>query len=366
MTTVKRISISGYYGFGNTGDEAVLAGILLGLKGQTQEPVEITVLSASPQMTASLHSVKAVNRSALCQLIRALKTSDLLISGGGSLIQDVTSFRSAGYYLGVIALAKACRCKVMILGQGVGPINRSVTRLLARRILQRVDLITVRDQESADLLKSMGVSRPPVYVTADPTFVLAPCAPAEAEGLLKESGLDSSEEIIAVGLREWSQPGLETAIAAGLKTAAQSLPARFLLLTMQPSQDEGIAKRVGEIIGSAVVQPRIWTPTQMLGVLARCRLVIGMRLHALILGAAAGVPALGIVYDPKVKAFLKATRQESITLEEVVAGKLADRIVNTWTKRGELATHIAKQIPQMREAALENMRLALSLLANGG
>jgi polysaccharide pyruvyl transferase CsaB len=353
----KRIVISGYYGFSNAGDEAVLSAVVRGLKSQTS--AEITVLSASPEETAKTHGVRALPRMAMTEVTRALKDCDLLISGGGSLLQDATSLRSLAYYLAIISLAKRYRRKVMILGQGIGPLRRSISRRMVKKALTGIDLITVRDAQSAELLAEMGIG--PVKITADPTFMLEPCK--DAHGLLAEAGLAEEEDIIGVALREWDErPEVGAEAAKALKAIAEKCPAKMLLLTMQTPQDEAQARDIGREIG-AVVQPRPWTAEELLGVISRCRLVVGMRLHALIFAASVGVPFLGIEYDPKVEQFIKAAGQEGIKLDEMAS--LGEKAREAWDTRDELALKLKEAVPAMKKAASENIRLAVELLADG-
>ena len=357
------IVISGYYGFSNTGDEAVLSAIVSGLKSQAGDDIEITVLSASPKETASLHKVGALPRTSISDVAGALRNCDLLISGGGSLIQDATSFRSLAYYLWIIALAKLYKRKVMILGQGIGPLRRSISRRLARRVLNRVDLITVRDAQSAELLGELGVRKPPVHVTADPTFLLAPASPEESLRLLSSAGIGAEEDVVAISLRRWPEsPETEDTTVKALATLAKELPAKLLLVAMHTPEDDLLARRVHETVGSPqiAVQPGPWTAGELLGVLGRCRFVVAMRLHALIFAASVGTPSLGIKYDPKVGNFLTATGQEGITLEETASGLLAERAMGAWNARDMLASRLSESVPTMREAAADNIRLALS------
>jgi len=367
VTQLRRILISGYYGFSNAGDEAVLSAIIGGLRSQAGDDVEITVLSASPEETANAHEVTAVPRGSASHVTKALKGCDLLISGGGSLIQDATSFRSLAYYLAIIALAKFYRRKVMILGQGIGPLRRSISRRLTQAVLNKVDLITVRDARSAALLEELGVRKPPIRTTADPTLLLEPCQSEEAIRLLSDMGLSAHDDLIAVSLRKWPILRIEESATEALAALAKTLPAKLLLLTMHTPEDVLIARQVQEALdlpGRVIVQPEPWTGGQLLGVLAKCRLAVAMRLHALIFAAAAGVPSIGIVYDPKVEHFLAATGQQSISLAEAASGLLAERVTRAWEARDALASRLSETVPAMREAAAENIRLALQVLGS--
>ena len=135
---------------------------------------EITVFSYSPVETRQVYGVKAVNRWNPFGVIWALLRSDLLLSGGGGLLQDVTGVRSICYYLVVVALALAVGKPVVYYAQGVGPVRTRFGRWLTRIVSNRVDLITVRDQASRDDLLAMGICRPPLVVTADPVLALNP------------------------------------------------------------------------------------------------------------------------------------------------------------------------------------------------
>jgi polysaccharide pyruvyl transferase CsaB len=363
LTRSKRITLSGYYGLANTGDEAVLWAIIRGIKSRAGDSTEITVLSATPEETAERYGVKAVSRMSPREVLRTIRETDLLISGGGSLIQDATSAKSLFYYLAIIVAAKICRCKVMVLGQGIGPLDRWISRRMTAVVLSKVDLITVRDTQSAELLSQLGIRRPTVRVTADPTLAIDPCEPVESERLLAEAGLGSDDQIIAIALRDWRKsPGLEEAITSSLAKLSQMLPVRLLLITMQAPDDEELARRIQASVKEVVVQPRPWTPSQLMGVLNSCRLVVAMRLHTLIFSTAVGIPALGIIYDPKVEYFLAATGQHGVTLQEVMEGILPNAVIDAWSSRDALVSRLSETVPTLREAAAQNIELALDLL----
>ena len=95
---MKKVLLSGYYGFDNSGDDAILKAIIKDLK-ENESSIDIVVLSKNPEKTREVYKVKAVDRFNLLEVYRAMKATDLFISGGGSLLQDVTSSRSLWYYL---------------------------------------------------------------------------------------------------------------------------------------------------------------------------------------------------------------------------------------------------------------------------
>src|SRR3989338_6073330 len=139
-----KLLLSCYYCFSNVGDDAVLQAIVAGLKA-VDSAADISVLSSAPSLTAEINQVKAIPRYRSFSVLAALARTDVLISGGGTLFQNVTSNFSLLYYLGLILIAKLFRKKTMVFGQGFGPVKGRFWRRLVAIVLNRVDLITLRD-----------------------------------------------------------------------------------------------------------------------------------------------------------------------------------------------------------------------------
>src|SRR5690606_31940136 len=171
-----KIVISGYYGFGNAGDEAILEAMVRDLRALAPG-ARLVVLSADPAATAARCGVEAVPRTHLPSVLGALRGADLFISGGGSLLQDATSWRSVPYYAGLMRLARWMGVPVFVYAQGIGPLRRPWLRRLAARVLNGAAEVTVRDRLSYEMLLELGVNPAAVTITADPVFALAPGAP---------------------------------------------------------------------------------------------------------------------------------------------------------------------------------------------
>ncbi len=338
LVLAKRIVISGYYGFGNTGDEAVLAGMLASFRKLNLD-VNVTVLSANPQRTENEHpGVKASHRYKIVEVVRAIRRADVVISGGGSLLQDVTSSMSARYYLFVIRVAGFFGRKTMIYAQGVGPLIRKSTRRAVQRTLNGVDLITVRDPDSKALLESIGVNRVPIHLSADPSFFVEPDLDA-ADRLLADHGL-CGQELIGVSIRQW--PGSVewvNEMAKGLREVSMALNVPLVLIPMQEPADAEVSEALG--VGS-VIRGITYVRTAK-GLIARCRMVVGMRLHSLIFAASAGVPFIAIEYDPKVASFTSAVDQgRGVRVDSLKADDLMEAMMACWESRESLAERVGE------------------------
>lgn len=335
--------LSGYYGFRNSGDEAVLMGILQALDEAGKERglrVEPVVLSGDPAWTARQYGVKAVPRMNPAAVWRALRESDGLISGGGSLLQDATGWGSIPYYLGVIEMARWCGKPVFIYAQGIGPVHRRVFRPLIARAFNRCAYVSVRDEESAAMLRAFGVAGERIEVVPDPAMGLAteeasapleraggsPDASAGLSGGQRERHGDgdsnASPATVGVSVRFWRDDRADLdRVAEALAALAERRPVRFRFLPFHRGADEAASRYVMDRLERRLAGPALEAglaagvppaelapahddPREMLREVAGCRLLLGMRLHALIYAANRRVPLLGISYDPKIDRFL--------------------------------------------------------------
>ncbi len=315
---IKKIVISGYYGFDNSGDEAVLQAILLALQDSGQRygvKFEPIVLSANPQQTATLYGVRAVSRNNIKQIIKTLRSADGLISGGGSLLQDVTGFGSIPYYLGVIKLAQWLHKPVFVYAQGIGPVKHRFFHWLIRAVFQHNAFTSVRDIESKRFLEQLGLGeRHPIELVPDPVMALS--LPEDIEG--EVSNRENEKLIIGVSVRFWQEndeflselgKALQQLLDADPRICVHLLPFHL------PSDEQASLKLIHEI--EAVHHNRIQMkaykePQHMLAAVGRCDLLIGMRLHALIYAANQQVPMIGISYDPKIDQFLARIEMKAV------------------------------------------------------
>ena len=195
---MSKILISGYYGFNNIGDESILRTVIDNLREKLPD-VDITVLSQDPAGTAEKYGVKSVRRMSLPDIFRAVRRCDLLLSGGGSLLQDATSGRSILYYLFILGLAQLLGRQTFIYSQGIGPISTPRNRRLTAFILRRTDGIVVRDGKSRDLLLEIGVPPQLVHVTADPVIRVKKPDPALGEEILRRENCPRQDGRLTVG-----------------------------------------------------------------------------------------------------------------------------------------------------------------------
>ena len=355
---VKRLTLSGYYGYGNAGDEAVLAGLTQGFRAaRPAGELEIVALSGNPSETEKMHGIGAADRYQAGPLLQAIRRSDLFLSGGGSLLQDKTSSHSIFYYLGVVRLAQMLGKKTMFIAQGIGPLHLARSRRLTASVANRLSAITVRDPDSATLLREIGVRNVPVEVTADPALLLRP------EGL----PMPASGSGFGVALRPWmGQEGIAGHVADACLQAGLG-EHRALLFPMQPESDRPLAEQFGQkwhLAGRATLCSPEKGLSALLSNMASGEMMIGMRLHALILAAACGVPSVALSYDPKVEAFMQGSGQGDAVydLMQPDPEALTAMLARVWAERSARAEMLQSRLPDLRAKAARNIEAALEAL----
>jgi len=351
-----RLLISGYYGFDNLGDEAILAALLQELRARHPDWTPV-VLSHKPSDTEATYGVPAVARDSLLCLWEEMGRADLLISGGGGLLQNVTSQLSLLYYLGILELALRRGTPYVLLGQGLGPFLGPGVLRGVRRYLERAQAVVLRDAESVRLAQEIGVSRERITEAGDLALLLRPAGPEIAANLLRAVGVEPGDPLCGVVVRAWRGKEPEEAAAVLCDHLQDKLGIRCLLLPFQPS-DLPLAWRVaaGARSQPAVLEQPV-LPAEMLSLVANLGMVVSMRLHGLVFAAAQQVPALGLSYDPKVTAFALQAGQKVLPLANLTGQVLSVAAQDLWESREAGAKARAEAAARLRQAAEINLRV---------
>lgn len=284
----KKVLISGYYGFNNFGDEAVLSVLINSLK---QEHVnDITVISKDPKSTRKTHGVRTVYTFNLLGIFFEILRTDVLFSGGGSLLQDVTSSKSLLYYLALIVTSLLFGKKVIIFAQGIGPLKNNFLKKLTKYILKKCTFVTVRDERSLELLKSWNI---PAQLVCDPVWNFKVSKRYSHNG-------------VGVQLRKWHLLTDEM-ITALAKAIAENFPQKKIFIyALQRTQDKEVCEKLEEKINR--INPSVYTqvvtnrnPSSVSDSFSHLDMMIAMRYHACLLALKYGIKTLPVIYDPKVE-----------------------------------------------------------------
>lgn len=274
--------ISGYIGFDNFGDEAIAKTLISHLKLKNVE--KITVLSSNPHKTARLYEVYSAH---FLKFFKPILESDVLISGGGSLLQDITSLKSLIYYLAVIVTALVFDKKVIIFAQGFTPFRTKIGKFFTKFVLQYCNKIYVRDAKSQEILKKMDLDS---ELVADPVFGI-------------EIPKIENKEGVGIQLRDFHTLTDEFLKNLAFTVAKKFKGKKIKLYSLQDTLDLPVLEKFAKMLKENEIDSEIYrnlTVEKTIEEISKLEYLIGMRFHANLVAAKAGVKVLGINYDIKV------------------------------------------------------------------
>lgn len=376
----KRYLLSGYFGFSNAGDEAILSVLLQDLR-QVAPGVELYVLSGKPAETVRQYAVQAIPVSDLQALLDTAAACDGLIVGGGGVFQDYWGAQKetlltplqAGlpFYSSLPVLGWLLEKPVLIHAAGVGPLFSPEAEELTRLSFELAALASVRDSESQALLLSLGLPAASIPITADPAFRLIPDK-QQAANVLAALQLDPQTPRMAVCLRGWEQAGpveeWQAQVAEALdvfidRTGCSLLFIPFHCLPGSSLTDDSSAacsviSRMNRQ-AQAVVLEGVHAPSVLAGLLADCDLTLGMRYHSVVFSAIAGVPMVALAYDDKVTHVMDdlGLGEFSLPIAGLSSERLLERLNIAWDRRIELRNLVEAGCSEMKLRATGNRAL---------
>jgi len=296
---LKNIFVFGYYGFDNAGDEIILKEIVNSLK---ESDTSFYILTYNYIRTKKRTGENPVSRSKFINVIKSIMKSDIVVGGGGSLIQDVTSSKSLYYYLGLITLGKICRKKVLFLFSGFGPVKGKFNRFLTRFILNKIDYIVLRDRLSEDFLKDLKINVP-YKLAGDAAFL-------RDKICFHKENKSAKEKVVGISLRKWTSNKKVLEEVSKVINYLVEKGYTIKLIPMKFPDDYDYMKGLMDSDNEKIsIIDDYKEFDDLCNVLGQCEFIIGMRLHSLILSALVGKPMIGLSYDPKIDGFLESFQQ---------------------------------------------------------
>lgn len=368
-----RVVMHGFYGAGNFGDDIIMLSVIQSLR-RLRPDLHITVLTRNSLPMPQSELFDCVPRSDLRQTQAAIRKAGLFLCGGGGIFQDYSGFsfddhfgpRTKGldYYAVPIEMAYLLNVPVMFYGVGAGPLFSDMAKKYLKTVLGWADVITVRDGESAALLRSVNPAVSPV-VTADPAVNAQLPAASTPLGGGRLAGLS---------LRQWfiMEPQRASIVRYFAQMADYLIAycgCRVVLFAFNMTKADLLLLKDVEAAMTGGNRLLIDRPSlgEALGILPQLDFLVGMRLHSLIVGNAALVPALAFCYDEKVSRFMRQTGCEDclITAADISAMNWRSVIDAFLSKRDAIRERLKTAMPALRQKEKTNAELALGLLGRG-
>ena len=343
------VIISGYYGYGSLGDEAVLDRIVTSLLEKIPE-CKIGVLSAGHDSREAALRIHRIGRKNPLAILWALLRCRMLISGGGSLLQDTTSRRSLWYYTTIIRVARFLGVQVFLYANGIGPLTDCRRSQAALRC---ANVISVRDPDSLYAVLAMGIDAEKVFLSADPVFLLYPEIATVPPAL--------EEKYFVVSLRTCCHGQIEEEIVANACKRLQDSGLRAVFVSMQDTYDSALCRRVCSGCGG-VMADRM-SPIALAALLSGAQFVISMRLHCILLAALSGTPAVALSYDCKIDSAMEYLEQTTTLDAFFFTEEMLLDACRTVSARGEEArARLRRRSEELFHIAQRDANIAAGLL----
>ncbi len=361
------IMLAGYYGFNNSGDEALVAAIIDSLKKEDKE-LSILLVSKNPKQASEKYGVSSISRSNFFKIRKSMKASRVFIYGGGSIIQDITSTQSLMYYSLLLFFAKRLGLKVMLYANGIGPIVRKWNIPTAKWALQVCDVITLREKESFKEIEKLGVTRDDVIQSCDPTLSLVPADYKRIMEVCKKEGIDPTKKYLALSFRYWKNSEMDTAFASKMAevidNACKKHNLHALFIPMQYPDDALFCKEImSKLTVPCVIIKSELKVQELMGVIALAELVVAMRLHTLIYAFSVDKPVIGLVYDPKIKAFMEYINQPTyFNIDNLDKNAVSETIDDIIKRLPQITEGIREKSQMLKQISNKDAGIALKLL----
>jgi len=362
-----RVAISGSYGGMNLGDEAILEVILRELRASVD--VDVVVFSRNAKDTEQRHKVRAIPIREMHKddIIEELRKLDLFILGGGGILFDGL----VEDMLRDVNWAKELGIPVMVYAVSVGPLKTAESKQLVVTALNKVDKITVRENEAKRILHDLGIEQE-IEVTADPGLLLKP--QLFTKEMLKMEGINPDTPLVGFSLREPGPAAPDLNIEqyhAILANAADFMVERFdaqvLFIPMEvgdnkdPQHSHAVISKMANAQRASVLKGE-YSSAAVLGLMKHMSFAVGMRLHFLIFAGIQKIPFVPLPYATKVAGLLSDLEMPMAPIAALNVGKLCAFLDRSWDLRERIRKRLEVKVPPLQERARKTNQILCELL----
>lgn len=403
----------------NRGDAAILEGVIASLRKYFPD-TEITVMTDYPnsaRLINQVHSVKQAmvpfrwanlrkNIASIYALVAAVFSrwgitlpgmrimreklliepymeADLVVSNGGGFLNDFYAPGNLGRLWGLY-FAKLLGKPVVLYAQSIGPLNRTPYRQVARYVLNKVDLITLRDSRSKEILKSIGVNRPPIYVTADAAFTmpLTSSKPIQLWRYEDNIPMDKSGLKVSISVREWPYYTVSNGHKRYLATMAaladwliSEKNAQIIFVSTctgfagYHNDDRIAAHEVIECMKyckkkNPVILYGEYIPQELSAIYGYMDLHIGTRMHSNILAMLSGTPFVAVQYEFKTGELMKVFGLEEYLsdINHIEFEDLKEKVDKALANREQIKNQISSKLPETIDKSQRSAQLIFEML----
>lgn len=270
------------------------------------------------------------------------------------------------------------RKPIVIYAQTIGPIG--FLEPLIKPLLNKVSLITVREENSLNYLAKIGIKSNKLFLTADPAFLLESPSNNEVEKILHKEGIDTNSPIVGMCISSetanYHFVGGEQKFAELFASVIDSIVAKYnvqvVLVPFSVWEGHGGDDRIisKKIVGLAKKREKVkiiegdYSPIVLKGIISRCTVFVGSRGHSCILALSSCVPTIAIGHNPKYHGIMKMLNQEHYVcnVKELTYDKLFSLVCHLWSNQERIKKDLKSKTREIQGLANFNAQLVAKIL----
>jgi len=311
--------------------------------------------------------------------------ADIIISTGGDVLTE--DYGSPFSHFINLLFGILLNKPVVLYAESIGPFNKKWNKIITKFLFNRMSLITLREEISRKHLKELGIDKAPIYVTADSAFLLKPAPHQTIEEIMLKEGIDKSNKrligvsvskIIArygfLGLKdnEGKYTKYINLMSKVVDYLIENLNATIIFVphVIEPwgNDDRTVADDVINLVknkDNCISIKREYTAEEIKGIIGKCDLFIGARMHATIASASMLVPTIAIAYSHKTHGIIgKMLGQEkyAVDIKNLDYAALISKIDDVYNNRDKIRKDLESKMDYVKERALLNAKLVRDLV----
>jgi polysaccharide pyruvyl transferase WcaK-like protein len=389
----KTVCIIGNYSGRNAGDAAMLEGILRDVSGRFDQLrfVVPTLITSFVRRAYRAFNVRAVSLAPWALSVKlwglplfwALGSADLILITDAILF-DVNLFNPLHNYLLPLSfwLPWAARrgIPVVLYNVSIGPVATRNGQSALKRVLKASRRVILRDEQSLKTLAAVGFAPASAQKGADCALLAEPAPAERVDAILRERGISPGRPRIGVNMNAYGSSFLRRSdhpvtsaravavLAEAIRWMRAELNADVWLFSTQ-AMDETVVKELAARVGAdapPVFSNRRYSHNDLLGLLSRVDLLVGMRTHSIILASSVGTPVVGMITYPKTAGYLERIGQleHSLHVDDLTLENLQARVRQVWAGRSEWRAKTRHAADAQRTLARDSSKWLAEYLAS--
>jgi len=307
------------------------------------------------------------------------KNADVIINTGGDVLTEDYGSRELLNYVLNLMLGVVMRKPVVLYAESIGPFKSRWNRYVAKFLLDRVTIITLRERISKEYLERLNVRCPMICVTADSAFLLEPASDSRVTAiLLNERIIKDGKPLVGISVNK-----IISNYGFSHLTPSQNKYQQYVILMAQvvdyligkldasivflphvigssDTDDRIVANDIVKLVRrkkKCIVVNREYTAAELKGVIGKCDMFIGARMHATIASTSMGVPTIAVAYSVKTYGIIGRMLGQTeyvLDVKSLNYGVFTSKIDDVWGKREEIRSHLKSKVSGVRELARLN------------